>query len=263
MENGESIRKVIFLDEQAVVDFLELAHDGQESVVMKKLSESMAGISAEAEGGKSFFGLAKLKLSGSASHQRNNIIETQISSTLISSFINIVKIDTDKKETDQLNMDKIIFLNNIKLVIVKDSPAYYRNLSPVLNMIEDLNKLNTMTEKDKSNFSGINIKEMERTLDSLSGYYDLLGYLPDGTKKIIRFNISGLRNNYTLNDLTKINLKLYGVKVGESSDSNIEFNHQMNKMTDTIFVSGLGADFDDEIDKVETFDIIDIIFAGV
>ncbi len=246
--------KIIYFDEQAAVDLLELENEGKESVVIKKLNETVAQVESEAALNKSFFNLARLKISGNASHQRNNIIETQITSTLISSFMDIIN-----------NNNNIIKLNNPQLIICKDSPAFYRNLVPVLHMIDDINKLNTLSDDDKKNFSGINIKGIESALDSLSGYYDFLCICNDRKQKIVRFNIAGLRNNYNLNDLTKMNLKLFGVKVGETTNINLDFNHQIDNMTNVKVNNNIGIDFDEEQEKLESdiYEIIDIILAGV
>lgn len=250
----KTVRKVVYLDEQAVVDFLELAKKGKESVLMKKISETMGNVEAEGSIGKNFLSLAKLKLTGSASHKKNNIIETQITSTLISNFIELV----DKDST-------LIYIENANLKISKESPAYFRNLSPILHMIEDINKLSTLNREEKDSFNGINIKQIETTLDTLSGYYDLACYCEDGTNKILRFNIDGLRNNYTLNDLTKMNLKIVGVKVGELNDLDIKFSSQIDRMTNIDVIGESGIDFDDEQRKEQDFkyDLIDVIFSGV
>lgn len=250
-KDKETFGKIVYFDEQAVVDLLELEKEGSESVVIKKLKETVAKVEGEASISKGLFNLAKLKLSGNASHQRNNIIETQITSTLISSFMEVIKSN-----------QQIIKINNPKLVISKDSAAYFRNLAPILHMIEDIKQLNTLSEEDKENLSGINIKGIENTLDSLSGYYDFLCYSKDGEQKIARFNIAGLRNNYNLNDLTKMNLKLFGIKVGESQDTNLEFTHQIETITNQNNTRSIGLDFDVEAEQ-KPYDIIDIILAGV
>ena len=68
MGNSEKMlfSKVVYLDEQAIMDFLELNNDGDESQVIKKVSESVAAIEAEASVGKGFLDFAKIKLSGNA-----------------------------------------------------------------------------------------------------------------------------------------------------------------------------------------------------
>ncbi|GAQ19874.1 nitrogen fixation protein NifU [Oceanobacillus picturae] len=251
-KSKEEFGKIVYFDEQAAMDLIELEKEGMESIVTKKLRETVAQVEAGSSVNKGFFNLVKLKLSGNASHQRNNIIETQITSTLISSFIDIIK-----------NNDQVIKLENLKLTISKDSAAYYRNLVPVLHMIDDINKLSSLSDEDKDNFSGINIKGIGNALDSLSGYYDFTCISTDGEQKIIRFNIAGLRNNYNLNDLTKMNLKLFGIKVGEIEDINLDFKDQIENMTNQNNTRSMGLDFDAEKAEKSTYDIIDVVLAGV
>ena len=45
-------------------------NDGDESQVIKKVSESVAAIEAEASVGKGFLDFAKIKLSGNAAHKK-------------------------------------------------------------------------------------------------------------------------------------------------------------------------------------------------
>ncbi|UHP09968.1 DUF6414 family protein [Listeria marthii] len=251
-----SFGKIVYLDEQAVVDFMQLNNDGEEIKIIKKFSESVAEIDAQASVGKGFLNLAKIKLSGNASYSKNNIVETQLTNTLISSFMEVIKS----------NNPLIIFLSNIQLFIPKESPAYYRNLIPIINMIDDVNKLQTLNEDERKNFSGVNIHAIEQTLDQLSGYYEFICEDKTNKKMIIRFNISGLRNNYNLNDLTKMNLKLFGIKVGESTDANLTFTHQIDTMTQETSKNSIGADYD-TIHGNDSNDlnipIIDILMAGV
>ena len=248
--------KVIYLDEQAIMDFLELINDGDESKVIKKVSESVAAIEAEASVGKGFFDFAKIRLSGNAAHKKNNLVETRITSTIISSF---------KKVIDSNNTN-IISLTNVKLFIYKDSPAYYRNLVPVLNMIDDISKLSTLSAEEKANFDGLKIQEMERTLDLLSGYYEFICEDQEGKKMITRFNISGLRNNYTLQDLTKMDLHLFGIQVGTANDANLEFGHMMDNIIQEKSSNMKSEDFDEEQRQEKLnlrLPIIDILMAGV
>lgn len=140
----------------------------------------------------------------------------------------------------------------------------------MLNMIDDINKLSSFNEEDRRSFQGINIQNMEKTLDLLSGYYEFICETKD-KKMILRFNISGLRNNYTLNDLTKMNLQIFGIKVGESKDLNLNFDHQLDIMTQDVgekSESVIGSDFDIEQEEVarteeNLYPIIDVLMAGV
>lgn len=201
----------------------------------------------------SFFTRFKIGLSGNASYQRSGVVESQITSTLLSNF---KKFATDKKGSS-----KVERLDNVKLFIEKDSPAFYRNITPVLDMISDITKMNSITDDDKNNFKGIEIKNIERTLDRLSGYYEIKGISSESNESVFRFNISGLRNNYTLSDLTKMDVKLYGIKVGEVDSIDLSFNTMIDRLSNQR-QSQLGADFDEEQNN-EKIPIYDVLVAGV
>lgn len=247
--------KIVYLDEQAVFDFLELHQDGLQSDIIKKVSETVVGTDVDGKVGMNFFTRFKIGLSGNASYQRSGVVESQITSTLLSNFKKIV---TNKSEKDSSNVE---YLDNVKLFIEKDSPAFYRNITPVLDMISDVNKVTSITDDDKNNFRGIEIKNIERTLDRLSGYYETKGIASENKEMIIRSNISGLRNNYTLSDLTKMNIKLYGIKVGEVDSIDLSFDTMIDRLSNQN-QSQLGVDFDEEQIN-EKIPIYDILVAGV
>ena len=120
--------KIVYLDEQAVFDFLELHQDGLQSDIIKKVSETVVGTDVDGKVGMNFFTRFKIGLSGNASYQRSGVVESQITSTLLSNFKKIV---TNKSEKDSSNVE---YLDNVKLFIEKDSPAFYRNITPVLDI---------------------------------------------------------------------------------------------------------------------------------
>lgn len=245
--------KIVYLDEQAVFDFLELHQNGIQSDIIRRVSENMVEVDTEGKVGMSFFTRFKIGLSGNASYQRSGVVESQITSTLLSNF---KKFATDKKGSS-----KVERLDNVKLFIEKDSPAFYRNITPVLDMISDITKMNSITDDDKNNFKGIEIKNIEQTLDRLSGYYEIKGISSESNESVFRFNISGLRNNYTLSDLTKMDVKLYGIKVGEVDSIDLSFNTMIDRLSNQR-QSQLGADFDEEQNN-EKIPIYDVLVAGV
>ena len=144
--------KIVYLDEQAVFDFLELHQNGIQSDIIKRVSENMVEVDAEGKVGMNLFTRFKIGLSGNASYQRSGVVESQITSTLLSNFKKFV---TNKKGSS-----KVERLDNVKLFIEKDSPAFYRNITPVLDMISDITKMNSITDDDKNNFKCIEIKNI-------------------------------------------------------------------------------------------------------
>ena len=64
-----------------------------------------------------------------------------------------------------------------------------------------------------------------------------------------------------MSDLTKMDVKLYGIKVGEVDSIDLSFNTMIDRLSNQ-GQSQLGADFDEEKDN-EKIPIYDILVAGV
>ncbi|MGF2056109.1 hypothetical protein ACQUEL_14945, partial [Vagococcus fluvialis] len=136
---------------------------------------------------------------------------------------------------------------------------------------------NLETVSDDRSLLGLNHLEMDRILDNAKGYYEFIGTDVNQKEYIIRFNINGMRNNYSLYDLVKMNLSIQGIKVGETDDINLDFQHEIDVMIQEVDkeTPEIGANFNEEqteIDKSNEgrfsknnlkFDIIDVIIAGV
>ena len=261
MENKFS--KLVYFDEQAAVDFLESFNEGDITEEITKKVEKYAGVEGGGEFGKGLFNFFKVGLSGNFGSNSNSLIETQISRTVFTEFMN--------KSKD--NKDLIVF-DKMKLSIAKDSLTYFRNITPYLKLFTDLKSI----DKDDS-LAGLNHLEMDKILDNAKGYYEFIGTDEDDKNKkkyIIRFNINGMRNNYSLYDLVKMDLSIKGIKVGETNDSNLAFEHEISVMIqeNEVEQNDIGLDFNEEqIDEEkktedinkskDTIDIIDVIIAGV
>lgn len=254
--------KLVYFDEQAAVDFLESFNEGDITEKITKKVEKYGGIEGEGSFGKGFFDFFKVGLSGNFGRSSNSLIETQISRTVFTEFMG------KSQEEDLIVFDKM------KLSIVKDSLTYFRNITPYLKLFTDLDSIS----EDES-LSGLNHLEMDKILDNAKGYYEFIGTDEKDENKrkyIIRFNINGMRNNYSLYDLVKMDLSIQGIKVGETNDSNLEFEHEISVMIqkNEVESDNIGLDFNEEqIDEEnntesssnvkDTIDIIDVIIAGV
>lgn len=104
------------------------------------------------------------------------------------------------------------------------------------------------------------------------GYYELLAVDSQANKKVVRFNLDGFRNNYKLNDLEKMNLTLYGIKVGECIEENLSFEKELtvgNKQPKRDQTPQLGYNAHRDFIQQEQppikaeLDIIDIVLAGI
>lgn len=267
MEGGNELGKkfnlvkVVYFDEQAALDSLEIIDGGASLNVIKSVVEKGKGIGLEAGLGKKLFELVNVNLSGNVKNQSSNLVENQITSTLMSQFIQGL-------HDDKINLLEI---NSPNLIIQDNSNAYYRNLLAITKMIGDLDKLSIISGEEKEPLQGISFTGMHEMLDSLSGYYELEGKFND-KPAIFRFNIDGLRNNYNLSDLVKMsNLTLYGVEVGNTDDLDLTFSNQMDRLVGKDSDKQETIDFDEEYRKnrQENLDInniyliIDVILAGI
>lgn len=253
--------KLAYFDEQAAVDFLERLDEGEITEKLTKKVEKYMDVGGEGNAGKGFFNIFKLGLSGNFGRNSNSLIETQISRTVFTEFMN--------RSEDNTNLVKF---KNMKLTIAKESLTYYRNIVPYLKLFTNLE-----TVSDDKSLLSLNHLEMDRILDSAKGYYEFIGTDVDQKEYIIRFNINGMRNNYSLYDLVKMNLSIQGIKVGETDDINLDFQHEIDVMIQEIDkeTPEIGANFNEEQTEIDEsneetlsknnlkFDIIDVIIAGV
>ena len=130
------------MDEQAVCDFLELNNGGIQQQIIKAVSENFikaeAGGNLEAGTGLSIFGKAKVWLSGNSSVQKSGMIESQVTSTILSEFKKAVSKNKDNKELYIEEFD------GARISIEIDSPAYYRSLTSVLGMVNNIQEINNL-----------------------------------------------------------------------------------------------------------------------
>lgn len=253
--------KVAYFDEQAAVDILEIVDGGSTLKTISQTLKKDGSISAEAQVGTSWFNIVGFGLRGNAKKEKTSYIQSQITSTLMSDFL---------KNFGEGKI-KLLEVDRPNLRIQKESNAYYRNLLPMIHMIKDFNAI----EVDNTTRNVLNALDFDRfgtSLDMLSAYYEMEGIYND-KPAIFRFNIDGLRNNYTLLDLGKITqIKIYGILVGDSESMDLTFNKEITDM-----VGDQKSDFDNDYDsltkseapekeettKIEKYPVVDVILAGV
>lgn len=256
-KDQSNLVKIVYFDEQAAVDALQVVDGGSALETLSKTLEKGNAIDVNGNVGKSFWGLMGLGLKGNAKREKNTIIQSQVTSTLISQFI-------EKVSEDKISL---LTVDEPNLRIQKDSVAYFRNLLPMTHMIKDFSALEEVDEDSQRVLAALNFDQLGDSLDTFSAYYELEGIF-EARPAIFRFNIDGLRNNYSLLDLAKIDrLKVYGLIVGYRDSMNLAFDKQ---------VDDLVAEVDDDVeyddlkskenwkDKAkEIYPMIDVILAGI
>lgn len=78
-------------------------------------------------------------------------------------------------------------------------------------------------------------------------------------KLIFRFNIGAFRNNYTIADLTKMDLNYLAIKVGSTYEYNLDISKEIDLEQPTL-TSAFDMLEDKHNDELEVFDVV---LAGV
>ena len=97
------------------------------------------------------------------------------------------------------------------------------------------------------------------------GYYAMLLKTESVPSSVLRFNINAFKNNYSLADLSKMNLTYYGVEVGTCKQAELgidqEFDFQ-GKSPKVTAESVLGMN-EDAPNQENDLAVYDIVLAGV
>lgn len=110
----------------------------------------------------------------------------------------------------------------------------------------------------------IAVEKLENALKSDKEYYEFVG-TKGNSKVILRFSILSLRNNYKINDLLKMNLSIYAIKVGTSPLDQLNINNELD--IDEPFILTINPEYkpdvDSEDDKTKKIYVYDVLLAGV
>lgn len=265
-----TICKIVYFDEASVTDYVQIVAGGELQKTTELLKETLAEADTEikAKAGVKMAGIFKailgLEASGSVSANASASINTDkiakniVKNTILTDFLEVVeeKIKPNGKTTK----GAIKKFENYKISVEKDSLSYIVMVSPYLSMMKN------GTDIPAGDFS-IAVEKLENTLKSAKGYYEFVG-TKGNSRVILRFNISSLRNNYKINDLLKMNLSIYAIKVGVSSLDKLNVNNELD-IDASSFLSDnpeyhlnvIEKELDDE--KTKKIDVYDVLLAGV
>lgn len=257
---SSSLLKVVYFDESSVIDYLQIFHKGKVEQTLEKVSkldgEGKADGDVEVKDDPNLLQfLVGLKVNagvgGSGSLGINRVKTTLIKNSLLFDFYNIVSRQRMHKHIKKLT--------DYKLQILPDSMAYYASIAPLTEMMEGKSQI----DSDVS----IKVDKMNTAIKALKGYFEIIG--EKGSEEVIfRFNLDSFRNNYRLQDLTKMSLAIYAVEVGKGKKSDLNFDRQINANS-----SGIDENDFDGFDKLKPFHdkeiddkelpIYDVYLAGV
>ncbi|NQO74236.1 hypothetical protein HO952_04020 [Streptococcus suis] len=259
-----TIKKVIYFDESTAMDFLQIESKGKLTKTTELMSTLEGGIDAQITGevslGKNgalktiFEKMAGLSGGGSVSSttsgaiQGNKIAKTILENSLLYDFLDTVELRKKNYLVD--------ITENYTLEISENSMSYFAMIAPISEMMEGSQSIEGM-ENVSMSFSKLNSGIRE-----IKGYFELLGYNKEHKiERIFRFNINSFKNNYRIHDLTKMTLKLYSIKVGETTINDLDFESQFNLQRTHLSFSGIS---EDEMTYPDMkYPVYDVILAGV
>lgn len=258
------MKKIIYFDESSALDILDIKSNGRTEKIMETMVEKASKFSLDGKIGTGILDFFNFGISANSSGQydrgKSNILKTNLTNTILTSFIDLL----EKEKSDEYGLEE---LKDSKLTIPPDSAAFIKSIAPFIKFFKSSEEFKNTSDPMLDN---IDLHSVDDVLLNAKGYYELLATDKKGDKKVVRFNLDGFRNNYKLNDLEKMNLTLYGVKVGTCLEENLSFekelafgNQQSNKQQ--IQNSGYNPhEKDNNQNKTDIeLDIIDIVLAGI
>ncbi|EFQ57662.1 hypothetical protein HMPREF9176_1735 [Streptococcus downei F0415] len=242
--------KIVYFDEDSASDYNIIKSGGQIDWTTEenkdKLAKIVGRIESEAKSGFNLFSYLKASISGSAGanvdYETSKIINSTVSNTILTDYL--TNADKDKN---------VVKFYDCTVKAPKDSVTLYRMYSSYLNIVP------------QEQLPMINIEGLNNAILGERGYYQML--LQDENKKesILRFNIKAFKNNYTLVDLSKMDLSYYAIKVGKTTKEQLALEKEFDEfeedsLTDiNEIVSGEKMVSEDD----DFLDMYDVVLAGV
>lgn len=209
-EKNKKMIKVIYFDETASTDYITIQNGGHidwsTTENKEKLAKIMAEIDLQAKSGFNLFSLIKATVSGHANANvdasTSNLIKSTVTNTLLTDYISMASKD---KNIRQFHNDGVYApVNSISL---------YRMYSSYLNIVPK--------EQIPIDLEGLN-----NALLGERGYYQMLLNSEKEPTCVLRFNINAFKNDYSLADLSKMNLSYFGVQVGNCTKEQLTLENE-------------------------------------
>ena len=248
-EKSPSFLKIVYFDEDAAQDYLDITNGGRldwsKEENRMRAAQILAEIEAQAKGSFNIITFLKGSISGNidakTSGEVSKLLDTTIKNTLLTDYITKAHID-----------EKIKKFGNSGVYAPKDSVTLYKMYSSYLSVVP----------KDQLSFD---VEKLNEAILGERGYYAMLLKTESVPSAVLRFNINAFKNNYSLADLSKMNLTYYGVKVGTCKqvelgiDKEFDFQGKSSKVTAE---SVLGMN-EEVLNQENDLVVYDIVLAGV
>lgn len=242
--------KIVYFDDRSVTDYLNIYNGGEKIQTVEQIEEKTKAIAgkttvdvfAKLSWLPFFGGSAQAEVDAELSKGSSSLINTTLSNTVLTEFLEVVDEDT-----------RIEKFTGYSVQPYKNSLAHIKMFTPYMTMGRSDIKVDEDFVMD--------ISKADEAFSKAKGYYELIASSNETCISfIMRFNIEAFRNNYGIADLTKMELKYYGIKVGRVDEKMLDMNKEFS-MDEEEFSSGF--DLIEKKNKENMLDVYDIILAGV
>lgn len=240
--------KIIYFDNSTAIDYINIINEGEITVeeINKVMNESGAEVNVDGEAKASLLNMLKLSVGLKSNINLSNSSEKIVNSTLTTNMmVEFIKFAKEDKKIEQIK--------EVKLSTDKETASYIKSVSPYLALLKDTNEI--------PEFKDFNIAKFDEVISQAKGYYEFIAKNKDDKEMILRFNADGFRNNYKFNDLLKMDLTYYGIKVGKCFKDDIKFVNEINQEEKIVTINDFNV-FSNNSNS-DLLDIYDIILAGV
>lgn len=268
----EKICKIVCFDEESVTDYVQIVAGGklENTAELLKIRDIKEQQSAQANGKVGISGIFKVLLgweasasadvSAGLSFNSNKMVKNIVKNTILTDFLKAVEDSGDTaRGTSRLPKGTIKKFKGYKISAEKDSLSYMVMVSPYLSMFKNGSSI-------PAGEFNIAIDKLDNALRHAKGYYEFIG-TKGRSRVILRFNINAFRNSYTISDLLKMDLSIYGIKVGRSAIENLNVNKELGM--DISIVPKDNPSYEENTDPEDTtvnnqmLDVFDVLLAGV
>lgn len=167
--------------------------------------------------------------------------ETEISNTILTDFIK--EHDSDIEEFEKIN-----------LKLEQNSMSFLTFYSSIFKIL----KPSALDSEDNP----LDINKMEDFLNTYKGYYEAIAINKKKNEEyVFRFNRNAFRNQYDLSDLLKMDLKYFGILVGEMDKKDLDVSKMFDTFDQEVTSSNIHKIASNEEEPL--LKIYDIILAGV
>ncbi len=271
-ENGMGkICKIVCFDEESVTDYVQIVAGGELEKTTELLNTRNTNANQEGELGakaglggvfKALIGWdvhGSTKISEDLEFSHNKMVKNILKNTILCDFLNLIEGEEDNKKNSKFTKGTIRCFKGYKIYAEENSLSYIVMVSPYLSMLKNGSSI------PAGDFS-IAVDKMDDALRQAKGYYELVG-IKGKSRTILRFNINSFRNSYTISDLLKMDLIIYGIKVGRTALENLNVSKELGMNISIITKDNPSyEDSDDNEEKTidnPMLDVYDVLLAGV